>query len=161
MTDLTVLAFPGDARWLERLWSSIHALGACRLIVAGTPDEAREILECAQPRLIVVNGDPGVVVDEAIDELLWINSTLQHPATMVVVADAYDPDRALSLFHMGVDDYLGDTEHWGRLPEILGQLLAAGDETHAPAHILPVSNGVRPLRNQAKAPLRWVTAETA
>lgn len=161
MTDLTVLAYPGDARWIERLWVALRQLGPCRLIVAGTPEEAREILECAQPRLIVVNGDPGVVADEAIDELLWINSTLQHPATMVVAADSYDADRAISLFHMGVDDYLGDSEHWGRLPEILGQLLAVGDETHAPAQILPVSNGMRPLRHQAVAPLRWVTAETA
>lgn len=161
MTDLTVMALASDARWLEKLWSALGEVSGCRLIVANTVDEAEEILECLGPRIVVVNGNPEVFADDQVDEVLWTNSTLPHPATVVVAADAYDSDRALSLFQMGVDEYLGDSDHWSRLPTILGQLLSLSVEGDAPRHALRVFDPSRHLRQGTCAPLRWVTAETA
>jgi hypothetical protein len=161
MLDVTVLALAGDARWVEQLWSGLSEFAGCRLIVAETSDEAREILECVNPRLVVVNGDPNLVPDERIDEVLWSNSTLAHPATVVVAANSYDSDRAVALFQMGVDDYLGGSEHWSRLPAILGQLLSLTPKPRSTPQVLPVSEAIRPVRQVSAAPLRWVSAEPA
>ncbi len=161
MANITVLAFGIEAGWLERLWCGLRELSACRMVVAGTVEEAKEILECVGPRVLVIQGDPDAVPDERIDELLWSNSTLAHPAAVVVAAEDYDSTRAVSLFQMGVDDYLGGSDHWGRLPEILDQLISCDSSGHHHPHLVRLTSADRRSRQLPVAPLRWVSAEPA
>jgi len=161
MANITVLAFGIEAGWLERLWSGLRELSACRMVVASSVDEAKEILECVGPRVLIIQGDPDAVPDERIDELLWSNSTLAHRAAVVVAAEDYDPGRAVSLFQMGVDDYLGGSEHWDRLPDILDQLLSRDFSGQQHPHLVRLTPADVRSRRFPVAPLRWVSAEPA
>jgi hypothetical protein len=161
MLDITVLVMAGDPRWIERLWSGLRELAGCRVVVADTSEEARDLLECVAPSMMIVNGEPGIVTDEQIDELLWANSRLARPATVVVVADSYDPKRALGLYRIGIDEYLGGEEHWGRLARILGHWLPIACSRQSTHRVLPVAEPARPVRQVPAAPLRWVSAEPA
>ena len=69
---------------------------------------------------------------EELDQLLWVNSTLAHPAIVLVVDDGYQADLALTLFRMGVDEYISVSDHAARLATVMRHLLAA-TPTGAPA----------------------------
>ncbi|MFO0892037.1 MAG: hypothetical protein U0790_23235 [Isosphaeraceae bacterium] len=161
MCRFTVLALASDAGWLERLWSSLRGLPGSRVVAASTTEEATEVLECLEPRVVVIDGNPGAITDEQIDQLLWANSTLPRPVAVVVAGEEYDPQRALSLFRMGVDDYLGGDDHWSRLLQIFDQLLGLDSAAHLPPELFQFSEAGNPSQLRPQGPLRWVTAETA
>jgi DNA-binding response OmpR family regulator len=123
MCDFTVLAMTAGVDWLEPVRHDLHELGGTRVIVTRTMEEACELLEMASARLILLNWDSDRANYEQIDNLLWTNSTLASPAMVLVIADEYRTDQAVTLFRMGVDEYVGRSDHAERLQGVLGQLL--------------------------------------
>ena len=124
MIDVTILAVTENPSWLEFFWTELRSVQGTRLVVTGSMEEACDLLSCADARLIVVDWQDATVSSEQMDQLLWANSILAHPATVLVVAESYRRDHALSLFQMGVDDYIGLSEHSDQLRTILDRLLA-------------------------------------
>jgi DNA-binding NarL/FixJ family response regulator len=124
MVDFTILAITGHVPWLNDMQPHLQSLGGTRAVVAGTLDEACDLLHTTTPRLILVDWRSDGVSCETIDRLLWANSTLARPARVVVVTDAYRADLAVKLFQMGVDEYVSKAEHAGQFQAILGHLLS-------------------------------------
>jgi hypothetical protein len=151
MCDPTILAVTGDESWLARLQRCLKAVGAVRLIVTRSMEEAVDLLDAAAPDLIVVRGEDAAVSHDDMDDLLWVNSTLSHPARLLVTGDNYEPQRAVTLFQMGVDEYLGLAEQRDKLPVVLCRLLsspeptALGPEAFGPA--------ARMFRRASRSPL--------
>ena len=124
MVDFTILAITGHVPWLNDLQPHLHSLGGTRVVVAGTLDEACELLDTTTPRLVLVDWITDDVSCETIDRLLWANTTLPRPARVVVVTEAYRADLAVTLFQMGVDEYVSKAEHASQFQAILGHLLS-------------------------------------
>jgi DNA-binding NarL/FixJ family response regulator len=124
MVDFTILAITGQVPWLNDLQPHLQSLGGTRVVVAGTSDEACELLDTTTPRLILVDWRSDGVSCETIDRLLWANSTVARPARVVVVTDAYRADLAVTLFQMGVDEYVSKAEHANQFQAILSHLLS-------------------------------------
>ena len=127
MIDVTILAVTENPSWLEFFWTKSRSVQGSRLVVTGSMEEACDLLICTDARLIVVDWQDSTVSSDQMDQLLWANSILAHPATVLVVAESYRTDLALSLFQMGVDEYIGVSEHSDQLRTILDGLLARTD----------------------------------
>jgi hypothetical protein len=125
MQNMTILTITRRSEWLTRMRPVLHARGRRRLIVADSMNEAGRLLEVARPQLIVVHDDEAFSY-EALDLLLWSNSVLARPAPVMVVADGYSTERAITLFQMGVDEYVCVIEHGDRMSSILSTLTARG-----------------------------------
>jgi DNA-binding NarL/FixJ family response regulator len=123
MGDFTILAMTVDVDWLQPVRHDLQDLGGTRLIVAGSMQEACELLEMASARLVLLNWDSDRADYEQIGNLLWTNSTLTSPAMVLVIANDYRADQALTLFRMGVDEYVCRADHAEKLQGVLGQLL--------------------------------------
>ena len=123
MRDVTILAMSDDASWLGNLWTELKPRGGLRLVTASSIEDACALVDCADARLIVVDWRTETISYEKLDALLWANSTLRHPAAVVVVSANYQPDQALSLYQMGVDEYLGMSHHADQVAPILSGLL--------------------------------------
>jgi hypothetical protein len=110
--------------------------------------------------LIVVDWQDATVSSEQMDQLLWANSILVHPATVLVVEESYRRDHALSLFQMGVDDYIGLCEHSDQLRTILDRLLVR-TTTHSIRSPQKVFQAPRPVPDPLPQPARWVAAASS
>src|SRR5271166_5774138 len=124
MIDVTILAVTENPTWLEFFWTALRLVQGSRLVVTGSMEEACDLLDCTEARLIVVDWQDTTVSSDQMDQLLWANSTLARPASVLVVEENYRADRALSLFQMGVDEYIGVSDHSNQLRAILDGLLA-------------------------------------
>lgn len=133
MRDVTILALSDDASWLGHLWSELKPRGGLRLVTASSIEDACALVDCAGARLIVVDWRAENLSYDKMDALLWANSTLRHPAAVVVVSDSYQPDQALSLYQMGVDEYLGMPDHADRMAAILSGFLGRPHAQPVPA----------------------------
>ena len=123
MRDVTILATSNDASWLGKLWAELKPRGRIRLITTSSIEDACALVDCAGARLIVVDWRDESISFDKMDELLWFNSTLRHPAAVVVVSGTYQPEQALSLYQMGVDEYLGMSHHAKQITSILNGFL--------------------------------------
>ena len=94
------------SEWLGHVWAEARSIGRARVVATGSMAEACDLLSCSGARLIALNCSSGAMSQEELDHLLWVNSTLAHPAIVLVVDDEYQADLALTLFRMGVDEYL-------------------------------------------------------
>ncbi len=157
MIDVTILAVTENPSWLEFFWSKSRSVQGSRLVVTGSMEEACDLLSCTNARLIVVDWQDATVSSEQMDHLLWANSILAHPARVLVVAESYRRDHALSLFQMGVDDYIGVSEHSDQLRTILERLLAR-TTVHSIRSAQPVSQAPRLVQDPLPLPARWVAA---
>jgi len=157
MIDVTILAMTEDPSWLEFFWTELHSVQGSRLVVTGSMEEACDLLSCTDARLIVVEWQQATVSSEQMDQLLWANSILAHPAKVLVVEESYRADRALSLFQMGVDEYISVSDHADQLGAILDRLLARTPVPSIPA-AQPVSQAPRTVQDPLPAPARWVAA---
>jgi hypothetical protein len=59
---------------------------------------------------------------EEVDRLLWSSSRAWSPAPLVAVSDQYDEELGLTLFQMGVSEYLGSRQHGQDLPKLFCSL---------------------------------------
>ncbi len=157
MIDATILAVTENPSWLEFFWTKSRSVQGSRLVVTGSMEEACDLLICTDARLIVVDWQDSTVSSDQMDHLLWANSILAHPATVLVVAESYRRDHALSLFQMGVDDYIGVSEHSDQLRTILDRLLAR-TTTHSIRSTQPVSQAPRLVQDPLPLPSRRVAA---
>lgn len=128
MVDFTVLAVTRDVNRLRRLQAELQALGGKRFIVSVSMDEACALLEVSRTRLLLLDWDSASVSCEALDQLLWVNSTVSRPAVVLVLSETYRADLAVTLFQMGIDEYLSMTEHSGQFRGVLERLLARDTE---------------------------------
>ena len=152
MIDVTILAVTQNPSWLEFFWTKSRPVQGSRLVAAGSMEEACDLLSCTDARLIVVDWQDSTVSSEQMDHLLWANS-----ARVLVVAESYRQDHALSLFQMGVDDYIGVSEHLDQLRTILDRLLVR-TTTHSIRSAQPVSQVPRPVQDPLPVPAQWVAA---
>jgi len=157
MIDVTILAVTQNPSWLEFFWTKSRPVQGSRLVAAGSMEEACDLLNCIDARLIVVDWQDATVSGEQMDHLLWANSILAHPARVLVVAESYRQDHALSLFQMGVDDYIGVSEHLDQLRTILDRLLVR-TTTHSIRSAQPVFQVPRPVQDPLPVPAQWVAA---
>ncbi|KAJ3049564.1 hypothetical protein HK102_012467, partial [Quaeritorhiza haematococci] len=111
MQSTTILTVTKDAEWLIGMRPFLHATGRGRLVVAESIEEAERLLEFARPRLIVVDWKREDGGFDAITSLLWKNSIQGRPASVMIVAEDYRVDEATLLFQLGVDEYVGKSEH--------------------------------------------------
>ncbi len=161
MIDVTILAVTDNRSWLEFFWTELRSIQGARLVVTGSMEEASELLSCTDARLIVVDWQEASVFSEQMDRLFWANSVLAHPARVLVVEESYQIDHALSLYQMGVDEYIGVTEHSDQLRTILYRLLAATTAHSVRSDRKAVSQAPRPLQDPLPQPARWVAASSA
>jgi DNA-binding NarL/FixJ family response regulator len=128
------------------------------VIITESMEEACGLLELAGARLILLNWDSDRADYELIGNLLWTNSTLASPAMILVIADEYRPDQAVTLFRMGVDEYVCRSDHAENLQGVLGQLLT-GRARATNSHEL-TSRRNRPARELLARSPRWTGAES-
>jgi DNA-binding NarL/FixJ family response regulator len=157
MHDLIILAITGDINWVEPFRSALQDFVKTRFIMTESMEEACELLDAAGSRLILVNWDAENTTFEQMDHLLWANTILARPAAVLVVADGYRPDHALTLFQMGVDEYLSKSDHADRLPAIVSQLLngTSSWEIKVDAASAGLPNRVQKTQ---PIPAEWITA---
>jgi DNA-binding NarL/FixJ family response regulator len=156
MCDFTVLAMTAGVDWLEPVRHDLHQLGGTRVIVTESMEEACELLEMASARLILLNWDSDRADYEQVGNLLWTNSTLASPAVVLVIADEYRADQAVTLFRMGVDEYVGRADHTEKLQGVLGQLLSGRERVaNTPARTFTLS---WPTREPLPRSPRWAEA---
>jgi DNA-binding NarL/FixJ family response regulator len=163
MVDFTILAMTGDVDWLQYMQPDLQALGRTRVILAGSMDEACDLLDTSGARLVLVDWSPERVSCETLDRLLWANTTVSRPARVLVVSDNYRADLAVTLFQMGVDEYLSRAEHAGQLQAILSQLLSREPEAgHDLEQGVAASEPSSPVEEpQAKPARRIAVASSA
>jgi DNA-binding response OmpR family regulator len=158
MSDFTILAMTADVDWLEPVRHDLQDLGGTRVIVTGSMEEACGLLEMASARLILLDWDSDRADYELIGNLLWTNSTLPSPAMVLVITEDYNADQAVTLFRMGIDEYVCRADHAEKLQGVLGQLLT-GRATAAKAQDRDLRRH-RPAREPMPRSPRWAWAES-
>jgi DNA-binding NtrC family response regulator len=158
MSDFTILAMTADVDWLEPVRHDLQDLGGTRVIVTESMEEACGLLEMASARLILLDWDSDRADYELIGNLLWTNSTLHSPAMVLVIAEDYRADQAVTLFRMGIDEYVGRADHAEKLQGVLGQLLT-GRATAAKARDRDLRRH-RPVLEPLPRSPRWAGAES-
>jgi len=149
-----------DEDWLGHVWSEARSIGRARVVATGSMAEACDLLSCSGARLIALNCRSGTMSQDELDHLLWVNSTLAHPAVVLVVDDEYQADLALTLFRMGVDEYISVPDHAARLATVMRHLLAA---TPTDSRVVEESTPARPRTARPSLPVdsRWLAAASS
>lgn len=123
-------------------------------------DEAYDLLDCAGGRLLVLDCRASAFTLVELDRLLWANSTLPRPASVLVLDRTYDADLAVALFQMGVDEYVSVLDHGARLAAVIAQLLGVRREQEADR--IPVAQvWPRPAAAPLPAPSQPAAVATA
>ena len=157
MMDLTILTTSRNEEWLGHVWSEARSIGRARVVATGSIAEACDLLSCSGARLIALKCSSGAMSQEELDQLLWVNSTLAHPAIVLVIDDGYQADLALTLFRMGVDEYISVPDHAARLATVMRHLLAE-TPSGAPGVQEPAPARSRPARPAPPADSCWLAA---
>ncbi|AMV39304.1 hypothetical protein [Planctomyces sp. SH-PL62] len=122
MQGTTILTVTKDAEWLMAIRPFFQSSGRSRLVVAETIEEADRLLEFASPRLVVVDWKREGREYDALPSLLWKNSIQARPASVMIVAENYRVDEGTFMFQLGVDEYVGETEHREAMSTVVGAL---------------------------------------
>jgi DNA-binding NtrC family response regulator len=157
MRDVTILAMSDEENWLGHLWGELKPRGGLRLVTASSIEDACALVDCAGARLIVVDWRAENLSYDKMDALLWANSTLRHPAAVVVVSESYEPDQALALYRMGVDEYLGTPHHADQMVAILSGFLR-GPRTQPVPAIRRAAKAASSVPAAMPLPDCWVSA---
>jgi DNA-binding NtrC family response regulator len=120
MSDSTILTVTSERTFLEVLRKQLHdyAGSVGRMIVASTIDEACSLITAVRPRLLVVHCTRQSESYEQLDQLLWATSLQSRRIPVVVIADRYLTDHAITLYRMGVSEYISRTHHMDQLATI-------------------------------------------
>ncbi len=121
----TILTITNDGKFLQLFRQQIHdqLVGDCRVIVAGTIDEACAILKTARPGLVVVHWGHDSDSYEELDKLLWTTTVQARQVPVLVMADRYRTEQATMMFRMGVSEYISRTHHLKRLGPVFSAYL--------------------------------------
>jgi response regulator of citrate/malate metabolism len=127
MPDLTILTVTNDPKFLSLFRGRFHdqVAGVSRMIVAGTVDEACELLHTVRPRLIVVHWTRNGGQYEQLDQLLWTSSVQARQIPVLVIAERYRTDQATMMYRMGVSEYISRTHHLDQLGCVFSAYLPA------------------------------------
>jgi DNA-binding response OmpR family regulator len=116
----TVLLVSQDAALTEAVREALSVTpGRFPLEVADSAEEV-DAETLGEVGLLLVHLDDGDGL-EPVGRLLWWSSTMRRPIPVLTLGDAFDADRDLALFRMGVADALSRAHHLERL----GALIAA------------------------------------
>jgi DNA-binding NarL/FixJ family response regulator len=114
----------GDPGLLESVRQDLKALGgAARIDLVASVEEACDLLDKVQPRLIIADWKRRQNGFDAMDRLLWATSKLVRHTPVVVIADRYREDQAVMFYRMGVSDYISRSDHLSSLTQILSAYL--------------------------------------
>jgi DNA-binding NarL/FixJ family response regulator len=123
MTTRTILLVgrePFESERLRRVVSTALPLRVCCVAEVG---DGADLLRRGQFGLIVVHLGKGEGW-AGVDEILWSASLAKRPVPVIALSDHYDPEVGLTLFRMGVTDYLALSDHRQKLPRLLESLMA-------------------------------------
>lgn len=92
-------------------------------------DLAIDLMDRVEPSLVVFH-----LTDrharEHLDRLLWSFSQSFRPLPVVAIGEHYDEAEALTLFQMGVTDYLSLSDHRDNLPRVIRSLVSTRAQGH-------------------------------
>jgi DNA-binding NarL/FixJ family response regulator len=127
MPDWTILTVTNDKKFLSLFRRRFHdqVARASRMIVAGTIDEACELLDTLRPRLIVVHWTSNGGPYEHLDQLLWAISVQVRQIPVVIIAERYRTDQATMMYRLGVSEYISRTHHLDQLGCVFSAYLPA------------------------------------
>lgn len=130
MVNSTVLMITGDPVLLESVRHELKALGgAARIDLVASVEEACDLLDKVQPRLIIADWKRRHNGFEVMDRLLWATSKLVRHPPVVVIADRYREDQAVMFYRMGVSDYISRSDHLSSLTQILSAYLMSSSSS--------------------------------
>jgi DNA-binding response OmpR family regulator len=132
MFDSTILVVSNDRTLAPMLQKQLaqHKIRGSRMIASTCVDEACDLLQTVQIRVAVLSLDSEHLGYEEVDHILWATSILRTRVPVVVIADRYRVEQAITLYRMGVSEYVSRSHH----SDELGVLIAA----HLPQ--LPTGN---------------------
>jgi DNA-binding NtrC family response regulator len=157
MRDVTILAVSDDSNWLGHIWTELKPRGGMRLVTVSSIEDACALVDYAGARLMVVDWRSENISYDEMDALLWANSTLRHPAAVVVISESYEPDQALALYRMGVDEYLCMTHHADQMAAILSGFLGRPYSQSIPA-VQSDAEATSSMPAAMPSPAYWVAA---
>ena len=70
-----------------------------------------------------MNGAVRIDPIDGLDRLLWLCSTARKAIPLIALSAVYDETEALTLFRMGVTDYLSLKEHREAIPAVIRSLV--------------------------------------
>jgi DNA-binding NarL/FixJ family response regulator len=116
------------------LLRELEDLGLGGLWCVGAVEEAVEVQGQGQVEVVLslvdVSGGAGVA---SVCEMLASCSSARRPVPVVALSDRYDQAEALTLFQMGVADYLSLADHRHRLPGVIASLVARAGLSECPS----------------------------
>jgi DNA-binding response OmpR family regulator len=121
MPESTVLVVSRDASMVGRLGREVERINDLRIDATDDVELACVHAERDRVGLIVVHLAGEVGLSE-VARLLWVSSTLKRPVPVLAMSDRYHTDRAVTLFQLGVADYLSRTHHRNRVREVIDTL---------------------------------------
>jgi hypothetical protein len=130
MRDKAVLLVCEESSRFRPLRSEFAKLGPRVAWQVATEDDAAERLEFEEFSLVVAYLDEACRLEQ-VDALLWAASRAQQPVALLTLSDAYDPAEALTLFRMGVADYLSLEHHRESLASVITELIGLTVEWEA------------------------------
>lgn len=160
MVNSTVLMITGDPVLLESVRHELKALGGtARIDLVASVEEACDLLDKVQPRLIIADWKRRHNGFEVMDRLLWATSKLVRHTPVVVIADRYREDQAVMFYRMGVSDYISRSDHLSSLTQILGAYLMSSSSSSgefqamsSPTESNPTPKKKRPSKSTTPPP---------
>lgn len=138
MVHSTILMITGDPDLLESVRHDLKMLGgASRIDLVGSVQEACDLLDKVQPRLIIADWKRKQNGFDVMDRLLWTTSKLARPTPVVVIADRYREDQAVMFYRMGVSDYISRCDHLGSLAQVLSAYLVPSSSSSGEYSAIP------------------------
>jgi DNA-binding NarL/FixJ family response regulator len=130
MVNSTILMITADPELVESVRQNLKALGgSSRIDRVSSVQEACDLLDKLQPRLIIADWKRKQNGFDDMDRLLWTTSKLVRHTPVVVITDRYRDDQAVMFYRMGVSDYISKSDHLALLPQILMAYLTPGSSS--------------------------------
>ena len=117
-----VLLVSHDPNLARAIGRALNATAEAVLQPVAGVEEAVQIIGQESVGLVVLHLRAGPYL-RACDQLLWACTRAARPIPLVVIAERYRADQALTLFRMGVSDYLSRSDHLHQLPLLLTGLV--------------------------------------
>ncbi len=121
MSERRVVLICHESEVAAPIAQALEKTGAVRVQTVAQVQEALELLKQQEFGLILVYLT-GTNDRTKADELLWSCSTIRRPLP-VVACERYDEADALTLFQMGVTEYLSLSDHRDQLPEVAARII--------------------------------------